>query len=75
MQNTIDISRLSIEEKLRVMEDIWEDLSRENKVESPKWHKEVLQETEQRLHSGEEKIVDWEDAKKDLWNYFNKNEI
>ncbi|MFO7750471.1 MAG: radical SAM protein, partial [Desulfobacteraceae bacterium] len=44
------------EEKLRVMEAIWEDLSNEEEqVESPDWHKKALQETERRLSTGQEK--------------------
>ena len=71
MQNTIEIKQLSREEKLRVMEAIWEDLSdEEEQVESPDWHKEALQETERRLSSGQEKIVDWKDVKKDLRKRF-----
>ena len=71
MQNTIEIKQLSREEKLRVMEAIWEDLSNEeDQIESPDWHKKVLQETECRLSSGQEKIVDWQYAKKDLRKRF-----
>ena len=71
MQNTIDIKRLSREEKLRIMEAIWEDLSNEEEqIESPDWHKKALQETEHRLSSGQEKIVDWQDAKKELRDRF-----
>jgi hypothetical protein len=71
MQNTIEIKQLSREEKLRVMEAIWEDLSyEEEQIESPDWHKEALQETERRLSSGQEKIVDWQDAKKELRKRF-----
>lgn len=71
MQNTFDIGNLSKEDKLRVMEAIWEDLSKEDtEVESPKWHQEALQETEQRLNLGEEKKIDWQTAKKDLRKRF-----
>ena len=67
MQSTIEIRHLSREEKLKVMEAIWEDLSREDEaVDSPDWHQKELQETEQRLSSGQEKIVDWQSAKKEL---------
>jgi hypothetical protein len=52
MQSTIEIKQLSREEKLRVMEAIWEDLSNEEEqVESPDWRKEALQETERRLRA------------------------
>ena len=71
MQNTIEIKQLSREEKLRVMEAIWEDLSTDDElIESPEWHKDALQETKRRLSSGQEEIMEWQDAKKELRNRF-----
>jgi uncharacterized protein YprB with RNaseH-like and TPR domain len=71
MSNAIDIGHLSREEKLRIREAIWEDLSREDRqVESPKWHREVLEETDQRRQSGQEGVVDWQEAKKELRKRF-----
>ncbi|MEA3232601.1 MAG: addiction module protein [Thermodesulfobacteriota bacterium] len=71
MQNAIEITHLSREEKLRVMEAIWEDLSNDQEqVESPDWHRHALQETKRRLSSGREKTVDWPDAKKELRKRF-----
>lgn len=50
MPNTIEIKNLSKEEKLRVMEAIWKDLSRdEETVESHDWHRQALHETKSRL--------------------------
>lgn len=71
MSNLIEIQHLSREEKLRVMEAIWEDLSRDDdQIESPDWHHKALQETDKRLRSGQEKIIDWDDAKKELRKRF-----
>ena len=71
MQSAIEIKHLSREEKLRVMEAIWEDLSKEEeRIESPDWHQKALQQTERRLSSGQEKIVDWQDAKRELRERF-----
>ena len=71
MSNCIEIQNLSKEEKLRVMEAIWEDLSKDDdQIESPDWHLQALQETDQRLRSGKENIVDWHDAKKELRKRF-----
>lgn len=71
MQNAFEIGHLSREDKLRVMEAIWEDLSKEDEeVKSPKWHQKALQETEQRLDSGEEKKVDWHTSKRELRERF-----
>ncbi len=53
MSNCIEIQNLSKKEKLRVMEAIWEDLSKDDdQIESPDWHLQGPQETDQRLRSG-----------------------
>ena len=63
------ITRLSREEKVQLMEALWIDLSRSDEdVRSPSWHEECLRETEARYLAGEERVVDWEDAKRELWN-------
>ena len=49
------------------MEALWADLTRnEEQFESPGWHKQVLQEREQRIESRQESFIDWEVAKKQL---------
>lgn len=54
-------------EKLRLMEALWSDLSpEEDRFESPAWHESALRDTERRLASGQEQILDWEDAKRKL---------
>ena len=67
----IEIGHLSREEKLRVMEAIWEDLTREaEQVESPDWHRDALDETERRREAGQESVTDWDEAKKELRKRF-----
>jgi len=67
----IEIGHLSREEKLRVVEALWEDLSRDaEQVESPDWHREVLDEIDRRLEAGQESVVDWPEAKKELRKRF-----
>jgi hypothetical protein len=58
------LGEMSVEEKLELMEAIWTDLSRDpDRLESPTWHKDVLEETEKRVESGEAVFSDWEKAK------------
>ncbi len=71
MQNTFEIGHLSKKDKVKIMEALWEDLSKDYKeVESPGWHHDALQDTKQRLELGKEKLVDWDIAKKDLRKRF-----
>ena len=66
MTITEQILQLPKEEKLRVMEALWEDLSSKDNFKSPGWHGEKLKETHERLERGEEEVVDWQDAKNRL---------
>ena len=71
MIDTTAIKKLSREEKLQVMEAIWEDLSvEEETIESSVWHQEALKESEQRRMAGRENILDWKDAKRELRKRF-----
>ncbi len=71
MSNAIDIGHLSREEKLKIMEAIWEDLSKDDEqVESPEWHREALEETDRRRQSGQEDVIEWQKAKKELRKRF-----
>lgn len=60
--------QLPLQEKLRLMESLWEGLSRQEGSEwaSPAWHAEVLTQTERRLAEGAEEVLDWERTKADL---------
>jgi hypothetical protein len=67
MSITLPLDQMTTAEKLKVMEDLWTDLTRnEPEFESPAWHEDVLKQREQRLKAGEETPVDWETAKKEL---------
>lgn len=51
------------------MESLWEDLARTPEaIESPAWHKDLLNERRQRLAEGQSRCVDWEIAKPDIRN-------
>ena len=69
MNTTLPLDRMTKEEKLRAMEALWADLSRdETQVESPGWHEQVLRERIEAVHSGQETFLDWEVAKQQLRN-------
>jgi len=67
MPVTLPLSDMTVSEKLQLMEALWEDLSRNaDAVESPEWHREVLEDREQRIASGEARFSDWEQAKAEI---------
>ena len=60
----LPLSHLTFSEKLDLLEAIWADLSREEqKLESPAWHKAVLEDREAALAAGKASVSDWEEAK------------
>ncbi len=65
--SALEIQQLPRQEKLKLMEMLWADLSRdEAELESPAWHADALLETAERRARGEETVQDWEQAKAKL---------
>ena len=67
MNTVLEIGKLTRTEKLRAMEELWDDLSRpEDQYQSPEWHGDILREREEALQAGTDAVVAWEDAKRIL---------
>ena len=67
MQTALPLDKMTKEEKLRVMEALWVDLTKsQEEFSSPSWHEDVLKAREERIKSGKEEYKDWEMAKKEL---------
>jgi len=64
----LEIARLPLQERLQLMESLWDSLCREPGGEPamPAWHKQVLDERVARLDAGEEPLIPWEEAKKQI---------
>lgn len=63
----LPLKDMTLKEKLEAMESLWEDLARTPEaIESPAWHKEVLDERLRDLQEGKSQFVDWETAKETL---------
>jgi len=62
-----DLAKLSLREKLRLLEAIWEDLrARMDAMEGPRKHRQILDERRERIDSGEAKLLDWDQVKHSL---------
>jgi hypothetical protein len=69
MPFNLPLNDMTLQEKLAAMESLWEDLARSPEgIESPAWHKDVLDERRQRLAEGKSRFVDWETAKAEIRN-------
>lgn len=74
MQTKLSLNEMTIEEKIRLMEEIWIDLIKsEDNYPSPDWHLDVLILREKRVKEGKENYKDWEIAKKELRKNLNEN--
>ena len=65
MSVKLQIEQMSLEEKLRAMEALWDDLCRkEEDIPVPQWHKDLLDERERLIKNGQARFLDWDTAKK-----------
>jgi hypothetical protein len=65
MAGTIPLGRMTLEEKLRAIEDIWDDLLHTaGDIPSPAWHGDVLRAREAREREGSLHCRDWGEAKR-----------
>jgi putative addiction module component (TIGR02574 family) len=61
----LPLSKLSVAQKLDLMEALWANLTRdEKKLKSPAWHETVLKDREEAYVAGKVAVSDWEQAKK-----------
>ena len=60
MPINLPLKDMTLQEKLAVMESLWEDLDHTPEaIESPAWHKDILDERRQRLAEGKSRFTDW----------------
>lgn len=65
MAASLQVDRMTTQEKLRAMEELWAELSRiPETVPVPDWHREVLNLREQAVEDGEAVFSDWADARR-----------
>jgi Putative addiction module component len=64
---TLPLNEMSHAAKLRLMEELWDDLSHSSEgVTSPAWHGEVLAARAQRVANGEDEFLEWAEVKERL---------
>ena len=64
MSIKLPLDEMTVQEKIAAMESLWEDLSRSPEaIESPAWHKDILDQRQQRIADGTAQFEDWEKAK------------
>jgi putative addiction module component len=63
----LPLKEMNLSEKFMVIEMIWDDIIHNSAdFSSPEWHADVLKERDVAIKSGEDKLIDWDLAKKQL---------
>lgn len=64
MSIEIPLDTMSVSEKVRLLETVWESLcNKSGDVRSPEWHREVLETRKRRLEDGQATVSRWTEAK------------
>ena len=67
MRVELNFQQMSVSEKLRIMELLWDDLCRtESDIPPPQWHENVLIERENMVRDGSDEFIDWDQAKNEI---------
>jgi len=69
MELELPLDEMSTEEKMLLMENIWDNLREsEDDVPTPDWHETELQDREQSVKNEESEFIDWDKAKQNIRN-------
>ncbi len=59
-----EIKKMSTSERLQVMESLWDSFRYEHEtIETPEWHKNILQERREKIASGNAKFISLSELK------------
>ena len=62
--DTIEIKKMSVIERLQAMETLWDSLvDEESEIESPQWHREILEERKNKIENGKAEFISLEELK------------
>ena len=67
MELALPLNQMTLSDKLRMMEQLWEDLCRDpQSIPSPAWHGEILQARAKQVKDGSARFIDWQQAKQQI---------
>ena len=62
--NTLEIKKMSIFDRLQVMEAVWDSFMEENiELDSPEWHENILKKRIRKIKNGSAKYISLEELK------------
>lgn len=64
MKFDLPLDQMSTEDKLQIMDALWESLSREGEdIASPDWHRAVIEERLRKVEAGEAELIPLKELK------------
>ena len=61
---TLEVKKMSLEERLQAMEILWDSLINEEcEIESPEWHQDILKEREKKIKDGKAEFISLEELR------------
>jgi hypothetical protein len=64
---TLPLDKMTVAEKLEVLDLVWNDLvNNAEDIPLPEWHHQILKAREEDIKAGKDKFADWDNAKKDI---------
>jgi putative addiction module component (TIGR02574 family) len=64
--NTIDIKKMKITDRLQAIEALWDSLlDEESEIESPEWHRDILEDRKTKIKNGKAGFISLEELKAD----------
>ncbi len=62
--NTLEIKKLSVFDRLQIMESLWDSFMEENlELDSPEWHENILETRKKRIKNGSAEFISLNELK------------
>jgi putative addiction module component (TIGR02574 family) len=62
--NTTEIKKMSIIERIQIMEALWDSLLYDDsEIESPEWHRDILEDRKRKIENGSAEFISIEELK------------
>lgn len=60
----IDIEKMTVSERIQAMEELWDSLIKQDyEIESPSWHKDILEQRKKKIENGTADFIKLQDLK------------
>lgn len=67
MSTILPLDKMTTEEKLKLVEEIWDDLLKSpDRLPIQQWHKDLLDERAQLVAEGKARYIPWEQARREI---------